>query len=239
MIKQLAVSFLVLAIISSCSYFTGERIRGNGNVVTETRTPGSFNSVDVSGAIDVYIKQDASSSVSVETDENIQPYIITEVNGNTLRIKQENNTSLRTTRLKVYVSAPQFVRLEASGACKIYSENKITSTEKLDIHLSGASHAKIDLSSPEVEAGLSGAGSVELTGQTKDLDVHGSGSSKIRCFDLMAENVDVSISGAGNAEVYASAKLDVGVSGSGDIKYKGDPSVSQHISGAGSVRKAE
>lgn len=205
----------------------------------QTRNTESFNGIDAGGSVDIYIKQDSVFSVKVETDENLQEYIVTEVRGDVLHIKQEDNTSLRTTKLKIYVSAPLYKRLEASGACKIYSENKITSSEKLNIDLSGASDAVLDINIPKVEAGLSGAGSVELKGETKDLNIDGSGSTEIRCFDLKAENVNVDISGAGNAEVFASVKLDVEVSGAGDIKYKGSPSVNQHISGAGSVKKVE
>ena len=34
-------------------------------------------------------------------------------------------------------------------------------------------------------------------------------ATDVKCFELMAENVDVDISGAGDAEVFASVKLDV------------------------------
>ena len=45
------------------------------------------------------------------------------------------------------------------------------------------------------------------------------------------------MSGAGDAEVFASVKLDVEVSGASDVKYKGNAAVSQDVSGAGSVKK--
>ena len=71
------------------------------------------------------------------------------------------------------------------------------------------------------------------------MKVDGSGSSHFRCFDLMAEIVSVDISGAGDAEVFASVKLDVDVSGAGSVKYKGNATVSQKVSGSGSVSKVE
>ena len=98
---------------------------------------------------------------------------------------------------------------------------------------------KIELDAPEVYADLSGACSVQLKGSTKNLRMEGSGSSDFKCMELLAENVEVDISGSGYAEVYASVKLDVDVSGAGDIKYKGNATVNQHVSGAGSVKKVE
>ena len=55
----------------------------------------------------------------------------------------------------------------------------------------------------------------------------------------MAENVKVEISGAGDADVYASVKLYVRASGAGSVIYKGNPGINQSISGAGSVKKVD
>jgi hypothetical protein len=239
MIRSLFLALLATVMLSSCGFFGGERVNGNGNVVTQTRATGDFNSIEVSGAIDVYIRQESSPAIKVETDENIQGLIITEVRGNVLRIYQEDGFNIDASTLKVYVSATSYKMLKASGACNFYTESRIAGTDNINIDLSGASDANLEISAPAIEAELSGAGSLSLKGEAKDLSISGSGSSKIRCFDLIAGNVRVDISGAGNAEVFASTKLDVEVSGAGDIIYKGNPAVSQHISGAGSVRKAE
>ena len=97
----------------------------------------------------------------------------------------------------------------------------------------------MDIKAPKITADISGACSVELKGETKEFSGDGSGSSNFKCFDLKAENVDIGISGAGDAEVYASVKLDVDVTGAGGVKYKGSPTVNQKISGAGSVKKVD
>jgi hypothetical protein len=78
-----------------------------------------------------------------------------------------------------------------------------------------------------------------LKSQTKDFTVRGSGSTEIKSFGLLAENVEVRISGAGDADVFASVKLDVTVSGAGSIRYKGNPTVNQKMSGAGNIKKVD
>jgi Putative auto-transporter adhesin, head GIN domain len=230
-------SFIVL---SSCHYIGGERVRGNGSVKTETRSVGSFSGIRVGGAYKVYLLQDSLSSVKIEADENLQEYIQIGVDDNVLEIRTERGFNLRPTgKIKVYVSAPDLKYFNASGACEIIGQNSITSAEPVNIDLSGASNISMDLKAPRVHAELSGAGTISLAGETKDFNVDGSGSTDIRCFDLKSENTSVEISGAGNAEVFASVKLDVRVSGAGDVKYKGSPEVNQRISGAGSVKKVE
>lgn len=235
-----AVAFFVPVIFMSCHYLNHDKIRGNGNIKTENRSAGTFTAVDVSGNIDLYIKQDSAHSVRVEADENLMEYIIIRTEGDKLIVEPQDGYNLSGSKdIKVYVSSPVFRRLEASGACDIIGENKITSAEAIDIDLSGASDVKLELKAPKVEAKLSGAGSVELRGETKEFSVSGSGSSDIKCIELMAENVDVHITGAGDAEVFASVKLDVSVSGAGSVKYRGNAMVSKSISGAGSVKKLD
>ena len=116
---------------------------------------------------------------------------------------------------------------------------KLQASEAITIRLSGASDVKMELMAPEVKVDLSGAGTITLLGQTKNFKVDGSGSTDIKCFDLLTENTSVEISGAGNAEVFASVTLDVNVSGAGDVRYRGGATVSQKVSGAGSVKKVD
>lgn len=236
--KLLLWSLVILVIASGCRDILGRRIRGNGHVETESRLVSSFNGVDVSGAIDVYVRQDSMNSVKVEADENLLEYIEVHNENSTLHIHEREGVNLRPSHnIKVYIAGPDFRRFEASGACKIISENRVVGTETVEVDASGACEVKMEIKAPKVDAGLSGACRIEMKGETRDFHVHGSGSTDIRCYDLLAENVDVEITGAGEAEVYASVKLDVSVSGAGSVKYRGNANVNQNISGAGSVKK--
>jgi hypothetical protein len=238
--KHFIVLSTLVIFFTSCNYVFRNQVHGDGSIKTENRTAGQFNSIDVSSSIDVYVKQDSVASIKIEADENLMEYIQAINDGDVLRIHPENGYNLRPSkRIKVYVSSPAYKSFEASGACNIYSENKITSPGMVTIDLSGSCDAKLDLNAPKVSADLSGACNIELKGETKEFKVGGSGSTGIRSMDLLAENVDVDISGAGDAEVYASVKLNVEVSGAGSVKYKGNATVSQSVSGAGSVKKVE
>ncbi len=234
----IAVSSLLL--FSSCREIFAKRIRGNGNITTQTRSAGQFSSIDVSGNIDVYARQDSSSSIKVEADENLQQYIETIDDGEVLRIKTEEGYNLRSSRpIKVYVSSAVFKKFEASGACDVFSEGKIASSSDVDFDLSGSCDVTMDVNAPKILVDMSGAGTIKLKGETKDFRVHGSGSTDIKCLDLLAENVDLDISGAGDAEVYASVKLTGSISGAASVRYKGAAQTDIHTSGATSVKKID
>src|SRR5689334_19627985 len=95
-----------LLLFSSC-HFLHHREKGSGNVIQQSRNVSNFTGVDISSAMELYIKQDSATSVKVETDDNLQRFIIVWEENGVLHIKQEDNTSLDNTgQIKVYVSAP-------------------------------------------------------------------------------------------------------------------------------------
>lgn len=232
------LSFLIL--FSSCRQIFAKRIRGNGNIVTQTRSLGDFNSIRVSGNINVYASQDSVTSVKIETDENLQEYVEVINDGSVLRIHTKEGYNPRPSKtIKVYVSSAEYKSFEASGSCDMFSDGQISSTGALDFHASGSCKITMDVNAPKVSAHVTGACDVILKGETKDFTVDGSGSTDIRCFDLKADNVTVDLAGSGDAEVFANSSLNGSASGSADIKYKGDAHPNIKSSGAVSIKKAD
>jgi hypothetical protein len=237
----IAVFFSSLVIAMSCNFLGGKRVRGNGNIVTENRSVGAFDEVEVHGAIDVYVSQGEPGPVRVVTDENLQQYIKVESHGSQVEVSFKDGYNLRpSSKVKVYVSSPNYSRLDVSGACNIYGERKLSLNNPLSMQVSGAGDIKMEIDAPKVKARISGAGNMHMSGQTRDVEIDISGAGKAKCYDLMAESTRVEISGAGSAEVYASVFLDAQVSGAGSVKYKGNAGkVNQQVSGAGSVKKTD
>jgi hypothetical protein len=85
----------------------------------------------------------------------------------------------------------------------------------------------------------SGASRVTVDGMVSELMATMSGASRLDSESLQAENVELSIAGAGKADVAASKVLKVAISGAGKVTYTGNPTVERHISGAGSVRQRD
>jgi hypothetical protein len=227
--------------LGSCHDFMGQRVHGNGNVKTEDRNVNNFKNVDVSGAAKVLVSQGDHCSVRIEADDNLQQYIEVEQNGDEISIHEREGFHLVSgNNIKIYVTAPVYNRISASGAGDIIGENKITNAEPMGMHLSGAGDIKMEIEAPKLEAEISGAGSIYMKGQTKDVSLNISGTGHAHCYDLLSENTKVDVSGVGSAEVYASVRLDADVSGVGNVRYKGNASqVNQQVSGAGSVRRAD
>lgn len=236
--------FLLLSsalLLGACQDFMGKRVHGNGNIKTEDRNVGNFKNVHVSGAAKVLVSQGDHASVKIEGDDNLLDLIVVDQNGDEISIHEKDGFHLVPSNdLKIYVTAPVYNRIDASGANDIIGQGKISNSEPLEIRLSGAGNIRMDIEAPRLEADVSGAGSIYLKGQTKEVSLDISGTGHAHCYDLLSESAKVDIAGTGSAEVYASVKLDAEVSGVGSVNYKGNASeVNQHVSGAGSVRKAD
>lgn len=236
------ISYIVLTLglftFSSCRYFGGERISGDGHVVTQQRSTGNFNSVDVSGGIKVHVRQDAANSVKVEADQNLMEYIDVYNDGNTLVIKEKEGFNLDPSKdIVVYVAAPVFKDIDVSGACDIIGDNTISGGDELNMHVSGSGDIVMAVALPKVSAEISGSGSINLKGQATNFSAHVSGSGDVKCFDLVTDTTELDLSGSSDAEVTANKQLNIEASGSSSISYKGNASVSQNISGSGSVKK--
>lgn len=237
----LLLMIVAAALVPSCNIFRGERVRGNGNQTTQERNVGSFKSVSSSGSFDIYVSSGTSHAVKVEAEENLLPYIETYVDGGKLYIDTKDGYWLDNKRaMRVYVTSPEFTSIHSSGSGNIIGETKITNPHKLVLSVSGSADIKMEVDAPEVEAEISGSGSINLQGQTKIFETGLSGSGDIRAMNLLAEETKVSITGSGDADVYASVALDVAITGSGDVRYKGGGQLRKsNIAGSGKVTRLE
>ena len=236
--RTLYIAVFSLVILTSCRFFGGERIYGSGHVVSQTRNVGSFNGIDISGAIKVHIRQDANSTVKVETDDNLLEYVDVYTDGNTLVIHPKQGYNPKPSRdLIVYISAPSFKNIEVSGASELAGENAISGNSELVINASGASKITLELSGGKIVSDISGASTLNLKGQVSDLDAEASGASDMNCYDLVVDNAKLDLSGASSADITANKSLTAEASGASHIRYKGTASVNQSTSGAGSVSK--
>ncbi|MFO7678917.1 MAG: head GIN domain-containing protein [Chloroflexota bacterium] len=194
-----------------------EIVSGSGNVVTETREVSGFTAVTLQGFGEVIIDQNGSESLTITTDENFMPYLETEVRGDTLFIRtQEDVIFTDIAKLTFLIEAASLDSVELSGAGSMTISN---------------------LDTDRWQATLPGAGSITVSGQATAQTVELSGAGSYDAAGLESQEATIHSSGAGSAIVRASDNLDVTIDGLGSVEYIGDPQVTQEINGVGSVRQ--
>lgn len=231
--KNVLLFATVSLLFASCG-----SIQGSGNIVTEKRDVKEFKGISTGGAYDVELTT-GPVSVEVEADDNVQQYVVTEVEGGVLKIRSRDNFGLSNAHVKVYVSAPAINMLKSSGAANINAKDLIKSDDKIILETSGAASIEAEVDAPEVEAESSGASKIELKGRTREYTAKASGSADIKSKELLTERTDAGASGASSIHVHASVNLTAEASGSASIYYRGGASVQQKTSGAADVKKEE
>lgn len=237
---QAAIYIALLFLMSGCRYFGGQRIYGNGNVVTQERSIDGIKGVRVRGSLDVYLSQGPTTSVKLEGDQNLLDYLEVVKSGDIVEVSTREGFNLRPTKdLKIYVTAPVLNEFYINGSGDIKSQTKITDSSSIISKISGSGDIAMDVNAPSVEASISGSGDIALKGNTRNFKASISGAGDIKCFDLLSETTSVDIAGSGDAQVFASRQLNADIKGAGDVQYRGGPTVNQSIHGSGSVTKVQ
>lgn len=233
--SKYAVTLFIMAIVFSLPV-QAQRVKGNGKLIEKTRQVGAFESLGVSGSFDVFLKKGQEGRIEVSVEENLEPYLETEVAGGDLKVRWKKGTNVRTTKkttVTVYFDKISGVALSGSG--DIISSDPIAS-EKMDVALAGSGDIRLDLKVEEVSAAVSGSGDIELSGRSKSFEAAVAGSGDIKAYELNVEKAELKISGSGTIQSSVEKELRARISGSGNIKYKGMPRIEDiKISGSGNV----
>lgn len=240
----IATAFLLLLAASACNPipFINNMIDGSGNIITEEREVRGFDRVTLSGFGEVSLEQGTEESLSVRTDDNIMPYVRTEVRNNTLILDFDDKGWDRgynpTDGIHFDLVVKDLQRIDISGAGSV--EMGKFDTDDLLVDLSGAGSLEIgNLTANELIVRQSGAVTMVVAGQVNGQELSHSGVGSYHAAELESETAFIDISGAGSSTVWATETLDIQISGLGNVIYYGNPRVSQDISGLGKLVSGE
>ncbi|HTT13698.1 MAG TPA: head GIN domain-containing protein [Burkholderiaceae bacterium] len=192
-------------------------IRGSGIAKTEQRTLAPFDRVDVAGAFDVTLVDGPVYKITVEADNDLLDAISSDVVDNELRISSLRSFVSRTS-MKATVESPPIRALNVSGNAKVTA---------------GA------LSGPNFAFTGSGSSTAKLGGSIETLKIALAGSGRVDAVELTAQSVEVEVLGSGAADVNAVKTLSFMVIGSGTLRYRGNPKVSRNAIGRGRVEQMQ
>lgn len=240
--KQFNQSILVLLVVTMLALFGAchkgwwfeDHIEGSGNVISEERNTGYFNTIKLYGSGRVYVTQGPELQVEIQAEDNIMRIIRTQVEGDTLVVDTDHSYS-SSFGIKIYVTMPDIRGFELYGAWKLYGQNVI-SAANLDLGIYGAGLIDMNLNVDHMFTDISGAGSIHLSGSANSHSLIISGAGELNAEDLEVKIYDIVVSGSGNCRVNVLQSMTVTISGSGNVYYRGNPSsVNSSISGTGKV----
>jgi len=233
----------------------GASAPGGRLVATERRAlDKAVAKVDLSGPVNLTLRQGAASSIEVRGEQRLLANIDTSVDGDMLHIGPRGILLRHRTPIEVIVTLPQLESLSVNGS----GEHTVSgfAGEHLDVALDGSGSMRFNGRYRAITAAVHGSGDLELTGGTSDAvnaEVAGSGrltlvgasralsaalrgSGDLDARHLRADDVDYLQQGSGDGAVYARKRLHAELVGSGEVRVYGNPDErSVKREGSGSV----
>lgn len=208
----------------------------------ETRSiTAAITQIEVSGPVKLMLKQSATPSLIVRSEQRHISKISTDQSGNTLSIAFNTSTLHNRKPIEVEVTLPELQKLTIRGS----GMSQVTGFkgEQLQLSLNGSGDLMLEGEYKNINANLRGSGDLTLsTGNSDsvDLDVIGSGnitakgqskalvtqlngSGDINAEELVTDKVNITLNGSGNTHVNAKQSVNVNLRGSGDVMVRGQP----------------
>jgi Putative auto-transporter adhesin, head GIN domain len=184
--------------------------------VEESRDVEAFSEVSMSGLGRITVNVGEAQGVTIEADERVMEFIVTEVVRGELRIYRERG------------SRREFRR---------YGENvevtvNVPSLEAFGINGSGRSRVlNLDATGFEFDANGSGRSYISGTCETGKFDLNGSG--RLDAEDLSCGDVEIDANGSGGIKMTITGDVEIDAAGSGAIDLYGTPRLTR-LTGRGS-----
>lgn len=206
---------------------------------TEVRDLGDFSEVSVSAGINLHLVHGNQNKAVIEVDDIDLDDVITEIKGDRLVLKVDNNKwgwnwkSKR--KIDITLTYKEIDELSASSGSRVRSDHTL-SGEDLEFTSSSGASIELEVECKELTADASSGASISLSGQANTIEVDVSSGASIKASDLEADYVSADASSGGSIKVWAKEGLDADVSSGGSVRYKGNPGkLSKDKSSGGSV----
>lgn len=221
---------------------SGAASPGSRLVATEKRTLGaSIAEVEVSGPINLTLRQGTSASLEVRGEQRLLANVDTTVDGNTLHIGPRGILLRHRQPIEVTLVLPTLEHLSIGGS----GQHTVSgfSGDRVELNVNGSAGLRFNGRYRQIDSSLHGSGEVEVTGGNADrvtADVKGTGhmtlvggarelqaevagSGELDARHLRAGDVNLSQHGSGSSSVYASEHVNVEMAGSGSVTVFGNP----------------
>jgi hypothetical protein len=234
--RRCQILFFIVFSLFINNNLISQTIRGNNNIVKKERDVSQFSGITISGVFDVFISQGDKEELIIETDDNIQQYIITDVRKGILNLQLTGNVK-RLKILNVYITVKELKSLIILGGNNVIISSALTADE-LDIYLGGESNLSLNILAKKMECDITDAGIANFNGKIDVFDVRIADDAELNAFDLQADACKLKASGFSQAKINVINKLDMIVTGDCNVYYKGSPEITNRIfSGSGFIIK--
>lgn len=235
--RALLILILASTFVSCHSSFDLRGERGDGNVVTQSRTfSENFEKIEVNSGLDLIVVQNDSLSVTVEVDENLQSIITTKIVNGVLIITSNAPYNPSETPI-VRVNLPIISGLKSTSGATIKSGNTLKSNALTVVSTSG-SEIQIDVQADFISMESTSGSELEVTGKALKAETSSTSGSDLNASNLLANEVFAQSSSGSSTKVHPIISLKGKATSGSEIEYTNSPKkLEKEENSGGSITK--
>ena len=238
-LTKIIIATLLSLCLFSCNFDLNlnSGIKGNGNLTSEERMiTKPFSSIKASEGLDVYLTQSDNENIIVETDENLQELILTEVKDGVLNIHTKESIG-RASAKKITISFKTISSITATSGSNVLSTNTLN-IDELNLKTTSGSDMNLKVNSKILNCTSTSGSDLNLTGKTEKFNAEATSGSDIEAKELIALYSNVKATSGADISVNTEKILVAKATSGGDIKYYGDPEkIDKSNNSSGNVSK--
>ncbi|MDQ4093115.1 MAG: DUF2807 domain-containing protein [Actinomycetota bacterium] len=219
------------------SYSSAGPVVGSGRLTSRLIDLSGVNSLVVGAGFVVRLDTGVPEQARITMDDNLTEQVQATVTGSELRLGLAPGAHVRNATLTAEITVARMDRLATNGVSRVVL---VSAPAGPALHLiaTGTSEVTGPIRVDRLQASASGAATLALSGEVRDLDLSGAGTSRLLLADLVVRNLDAELSGTSHATVTVSDTLDAQTTGVSVLRYRGNPRVTnQQTSGVSSIAR--
>jgi Putative auto-transporter adhesin, head GIN domain len=210
-------------------------LAGSGRLTSRTVGLSGVTSVVAAANFVVHLRTGGPAQAVVKMDDNLVDRVDATVTGGVLRLGIRPGKSVRNATLAADVTVDQLDRVVTGGASRVTLTDTVRSPT-LQLVVNGVSSVTGPIQVDHLQADISGAGNLGLSGQVQDFRLAAAGTSQLPLGGLTARRLDAVLSGTSHAVVTVTDTLAAQATGASVLRYRGTPRVTHsQTSGVSSV----
>ena len=241
---KLVIVICCLLVFTSCKNENRcDCFKSSGKTNVIYHNVSNFNSIYLADKMDLHLTQGPNFEVRVEAGSNLQKLIKAELDGETLKVVNNNKCNWvrgYKQKIKIYITAPYFKYIKHAGLGTIESTNTIVQ-DQINLRVENSGDLKLDLNTAKIMASAHGNGNMYLTGKTDRLESDYTGTNYLYADGLIIKDyVYLHSVTIGHTHINApdNGLMDIILDRAGNVYYTGNPSkVNLVKNGAGNLIK--
>ena len=190
--KKLALfAWAILTLFGTLQLHAQEDIKtiiGNGYTLLQYRSVDEFSAINISGSLSLFITQGDTMPITIDADDNLFQYIITEVKSGTLYIHPAENVNLKHSKgSSIFISTPT---LESVTACNnaVVQGSKNISGNQLTLNADNGSSITMNVNYKTIKINCGEASLIKLKGHANEATINDNTQGTIDIKKLQIQN---------------------------------------------------